>query len=256
NGYNWLGENVYNPFDVLLYLQKRDFRNYWFETGTPSFLIKVLQQKQFYVPKLEKTYSTEQLLSLFDIETILPEALLFQSGYLTIKQVIKFDDITEFELSYPNKEVKIALNTLIANFFYHDSHTLVKNLKIIFHNSQIDQLPTFLNTLFAQVPFQWYTHTSQYEAFYCTVFYVFLVATGFNVIAEDTSFTGSIDLTVLHRNTAYIFEFKVDKRQPIEQILSKRHFNKYLHYEKIFTVGIIVDPPAKSVKQFQIQEIK
>ncbi|MEN3015764.1 MAG: AAA family ATPase [bacterium] len=256
NGYSWLGENVYNPFDVLLYLQKRDFRNYWFETGTPSFLIKVLQQKQFYIPKLEKTYSTEQLLSLFDIETIVPEALLFQSGYLTIKQAIKFEDITEFELSYPNKEVKIALNTLIANHFYHDSHTLVKNLKMIFHNLQIDQLPTFLNTLFAQVPFQWYTHMSQYEAFYCTVFYVFLVSTGLNVIAEDTSSTGSIDLTILHQNTAYVFEFKVDKGQPIEQILSKQYFNKYLHYQKVYVIGIVVDSSSRGVKFFQIKQIK
>ncbi|MEN3015762.1 MAG: AAA family ATPase, partial [bacterium] len=213
NGYSWLGENVYNPFDVLLYLQKRDFRNYWFETGTPSFLIKILQQKQFYIPQLEKTYSTEQLLSLFDIETILPEALLFQSGYLTIKQVIKQNDMTDFELSYPNKEVRIALNSLIANHFYSQSHLLVKKLKDIIYSSNLQDLPDFLNTLFAQVPFQWYIHTSQYEAFYCTVFYVFLVATGLNVIAEDTSSTGNIDLTVLHQNTAYIFEFKVDKGQ-------------------------------------------
>ncbi|MEN3015763.1 MAG: AAA family ATPase [bacterium] len=256
NGYNWLGENVYNPFDVLLYLQKRDFRNYWFETGTPSFLIKILQQKEFYIPRLEKTYSTEQLLSLFDIETVLPEALLFQSGYLTIKQTIKFEDITEFELSYPNKEVRIALNTLIANHFYSDSHLLVKNLKMIFYNSQLDQLPAFLNTLFAQIPFQWYTRTCQYEAFYCTIFYVFLVATGLNVIAEDTSSTGNIDLTILHQNTAYIFEFKVDKGQPIEQILSKQYPNKYLHYQNVFGIGIVVDSTSKTVKSFQMVQLK
>ncbi|MEN3015690.1 MAG: PD-(D/E)XK nuclease domain-containing protein, partial [bacterium] len=87
-------------------------------------------------------------------------------------------------------------------------------------------------------------------------FYVFLVATGLNVIAEDTSSTGNIDLTVLHQNTAYIFEFKVDKGQPIEQILAKQYFNKYLHYEQIFAIGIVVDSSSKSVKHFQVRKIK
>ncbi|MEN3014446.1 MAG: PD-(D/E)XK nuclease domain-containing protein [bacterium] len=164
--------------------------------------------------------------------------------------------MTDFELSYPNKEVRIALNSLIANHFYSQSHLLIKKLRDIIYSSKLQDLPDFLNTLFAQVPFQWYTHTSKYEAFYCTVFYVFVVSTGLNVIAEDTSSTGSIDLTILHKNTAYIFEFKVDKREPIEQILSKLYFNKYSHYEKFYAIGIVVDSSSKNVKSFQIKQIK
>ncbi|MCS7244155.1 MAG: PD-(D/E)XK nuclease domain-containing protein, partial [Candidatus Calescibacterium sp.] len=86
--------------------------------------------------------------------------------------------------------------------------------------------------------------------------YVFLVSTGLNVIAEDTSSTGNIDLTVLHQNTAYIFEFKVDKGNTIHQILSKQYFNKYLNYEKIFAIGIVIDSSSKSVKVLHIQKIK
>ncbi|MCX7758469.1 MAG: PD-(D/E)XK nuclease domain-containing protein, partial [bacterium] len=93
-------------------------------------------------------------------------------------------------------------------------------------------------------------------AFYCTVFYVFLVSTGLNVIAEDTSSTGNIDLTVLHQNTAYIFEFKVDKGNPIEQILSKKYFNKYVDFEKIYAIGIIVNSTSKSIEKFIIEKIK
>ncbi|MCS6955158.1 MAG: PD-(D/E)XK nuclease domain-containing protein, partial [Candidatus Calescibacterium sp.] len=66
----------------------------------------------------------------------------------------------------------------------------------------------------------------------------------------------NIDLTVLHQNTAYIFEFKVDKGSPIEQILSKQYFNKYLNYEKIFAIGIVIDSSSKTIKSFQIQQIK
>ncbi|MEN3014674.1 MAG: AAA family ATPase [bacterium] len=259
NGYYWNGELVYNPFDILLYLQERQFLPYWFETGTPSFLIKVLQQKQFYIPQLEKTFSSDKLLESFDIEFIEPEALLFQTGYLTIKDQFVKNNRTRYVLSYPNLEVKISLNDTLSSFFAGSTSTKEKismQLEAIFDNSDLDLLPGFLNNLFAQIPFQWYTRTSQYEAFYCSVFYVFLVATGLNVIAEDISSTGNIDLTVLHQNTAYIFEFKVDKGQPIEQILARQYFNKYLHYEKIFAIGIVIDSSSKSLKQFQVKQIK
>ncbi|MEN3014445.1 MAG: AAA family ATPase, partial [bacterium] len=259
NGYSWCGELVYNPFDILLYLQERQFLPYWFETGTPSFLMKVLQQKQFYIPQLEKTFSSDKLLESFDIEFIEPEALLFQTGYLTIKDQFVKNNRIRYVLSYPNLEVKISLNETLSSLFAGSTSAKEKisiQLEAIFDNGDLDFLPGFLNNLFAQIPFQWYTRTYQYEAFYCTVFYVFLVATGINVIAEDTSSTGNIDLTVLYRNTAYIFEFKVDKGQPIEQILTKQYYSKYLHYEKIFAIGIVVDSSSKSIKQFQIQKIK
>ncbi|MEN3014676.1 MAG: AAA family ATPase [bacterium] len=259
NGYSWLGENVYNPFDVLLYLQKKDFRNYWFETGTPSFLIKILQQKQYYIPQLERIVSSEELLNAFDIESIEPEALLFQTGYLTIKDTFVKNQRTFFVLSYPNFEVKLSFNSRIASLLVNSTSLEQKftlQLMDIFDNLELEKLPEFLNNLFTQIPFQWYIHTSQYEAFYCTVFYVFMVATGLNVTAEDISSTGSIDLTVVHQNIAYVFELKVDKGQPIEQILTKQYFNKYLNYEKIFAIGIVVDSSSKSVKHFRIQKIK
>ncbi|MEN3015374.1 MAG: PD-(D/E)XK nuclease domain-containing protein [bacterium] len=126
-------------------------------------------------------------------------------------------------------------------------------LEAIFDNHDLDLMPSFLNNLFAQVPFQWYTHTHQYEAFYCTIFYVFLVSTGLNVIAEDTSSTGHVDLTVLYQNnqnTAYIFEFKVDRGDPIDQILRKQYYNKYSHMDKIIAIGIVIDSLSKSVKQY------
>ncbi|MCS7244299.1 MAG: AAA family ATPase [Candidatus Calescibacterium sp.] len=117
NGYSWNGWKVYNPFDILLYLQERQFLPYWFETGTPSFLIKVLQQKQFYIPQLEKVISSEDILSSFDIEYMEPEALLFQTGYLTIKDSFTVNQQIFFTLSYPNFEVKTYLNYRLASIF-------------------------------------------------------------------------------------------------------------------------------------------
>ncbi|MCX7759065.1 MAG: PD-(D/E)XK nuclease domain-containing protein [bacterium] len=208
---------------------------------------------------MEKIISSEDILSAFDIESIEPEALLFQTGYLTIKDSFIKSQQTFFTLSYPNFEVKISLNSRLASLFTN-SASLKQKLSLqlidIFDSSTLELLPSFLNNLFAQIPFQWYIHTSQYESFYCTVFYIFLVSTGLNVIAEDTSSIGNIDLTVLHQNTAYIFEFKVDKGKPIEQMVKKGYFKKYLSLEKIFGIGIVIDSKKRSVKHFEMQMFK
>lgn len=106
NGYNWGGESVYNPFDVLLLLQKRQFQPFWFETGTPTFLIDLLLQRQTFTPNLERFVALESLLSSFDVDHIPTEALMFQAGYLTIASVRNMPGMQQFKLRFPNLEVR------------------------------------------------------------------------------------------------------------------------------------------------------
>lgn len=87
NGYSWTGESVYNPFDILLFLGEGAFRPYWFETGIPAFLVKLLTEKPRSLPVLDTLITGEELLGSFQIEDLRPETLLFQAGYLTIKEV-------------------------------------------------------------------------------------------------------------------------------------------------------------------------
>jgi hypothetical protein len=87
NGYNWTSTTVFNPFDLLLLLSSRQFRPYWFETGTPTFLIKLLMQRRQFTPDLERIVAPETLLSTFDVGNIPLEALLFQTGSLTVDSV-------------------------------------------------------------------------------------------------------------------------------------------------------------------------
>ncbi|MEE6159941.1 AAA family ATPase [Cylindrospermopsis raciborskii DSH] len=119
NGYNWTGsETVYNPYDILLFINEgMRFRNYWFETGSPSFLLKLFQKERYFLPNLEGIQVTEEILDSFDVEQINPVTLLFQSGYLTIKDI--FTDINQivFCLGVPNMEVKIALNNQFINAY-------------------------------------------------------------------------------------------------------------------------------------------
>ncbi len=116
NGYNWLGESVYNPFDILLLFDKKEFRPYWFETGTPTFLIKLFQKSQYYLPDLENLEVGEEILSNLDIDNIYPENILFQAGYLTIKDTVQLEEETVYILSYPNYEVRKSFN---RNFLTH-----------------------------------------------------------------------------------------------------------------------------------------
>jgi hypothetical protein len=117
NGYSWLGKEVYNPFDVLLFLKNKDFSNYWFETGTSAFLIKLLQFRRYLVPELNNLKVGEKLLGSFDIDFIEVENLLFQTGYLTIKDLEIMSGMRRYTLGYPNQEVRQSLADYILYYF-------------------------------------------------------------------------------------------------------------------------------------------
>ena len=106
---SWTGEAVYNPFDVLLLFQKRQFRPWWFETGTPTFLIDLLTERQTWLPTLGQWETDAALLSSFEIGQIATEALLFQTGYLTIDREEDHFGEYWYRLRYPNQEVYQSL---------------------------------------------------------------------------------------------------------------------------------------------------
>ncbi|MCX7999252.1 MAG: AAA family ATPase, partial [Leptospiraceae bacterium] len=116
NGYNFLGESVYNPFDVLLYFAQRQLHPYWFETGTPNFLLKIFLEKNFHIANLEELIAFEDLIDTLDVDLIEPENLLFQTGYLTIRSYEEIPTGYLYHLTYPNKEVKVSLNRYFCNF--------------------------------------------------------------------------------------------------------------------------------------------
>ncbi|MDL1968883.1 MAG: AAA family ATPase, partial [Deltaproteobacteria bacterium] len=132
NGYNFLGEPVYNPFDVLLCLKTGEFRTYWFETGTPSFLIKLLKENQYYIPSLELFEAGEGLLGSFEIEHLEPETLLFQTGYLTIKKKISLGSRKSYLLGFPNLEVRMSFTDVILNHYSCPPAKKEKRLRAVY----------------------------------------------------------------------------------------------------------------------------
>ncbi|MBW7657254.1 ATP-binding protein [Hydrogenophilus thermoluteolus] len=236
NGYNWLGEAVYNPFDLLLLFQKREFRPYWFETGTPTFLVDVLMQRRFFTPQLARTLASEALLSAFDVDTMAPEALLWQTGYLTFHGQRRIGARIEYELGYPNLEVAYSLNDALLKGLMGDP-SLAERATLSAYEAlvrgEIDGLRQHLERLYASIPHDWYRKNpiTHYEGYWASVFYSHLAALGLELIAEDVTHHGCIDLTVKLPERIYLFEFKVVADEPegaaLAQLRAKGYAEKY-----------------------------
>ena len=254
NGYNFMGEKIFNPYDILLLIDNDYlFENYWFETGTPSFLVKLIKENRYYVPNLEHLEVDSSLINSFDIEDIALESILFQSGYLTIADVQHRRDRYFYTLTYPNKEVRLSFTDNLLNHFVDKSqkNTILDDLYTIFVEANLEALEVNLKQLFASIAYNNFTNNEidRYEGFYASVIYAYLSSLGFQIIAEDVSNRGRMDLTVLTEDKAYIFEFKVTDDDPLQQIKTMRYYEKYADYET-WLIGVVFDTGARNITKF------
>ena len=225
NGYRWLGEAVYNPFDVLLLFDKREFRPYWFETGTPTFLVDLLRSRQTFTPQLDALVADSQLLNAFDVEYISTEAILWQTGYLTITGVERFGGIEQFQLGYPNHEVESAFNQALLRAWVPPqvpTHPLplLKKWFALDWNA----LREHFEALFASIPADWYRANPvlHYEGYWASVFYSHLASLGLELIPEDVTNQGRIDLTLKLPQAIVVMEFKrIDGEAPTGEALAQ-----------------------------------
>ncbi len=215
NGYSWRGpDKVYNPFDILLFFDSREFRAYWFETGSPSFLIETLLERRLGSLALEDMIGTDNLLSKFDVEDIATEALLFQTGYLTIAEERTLGGKTLYRLGYPNQEVKQSLNEHLLRAMVPDPSQQGRHdiqLYELLSANDFTGLATLFRAFFASIPYEWHINNdiAQYEGYYASVFYSWFAALGLDTRVEDSSSHGRLDMAVLFNECVYLFEFKV-----------------------------------------------
>ncbi|MEA1049203.1 AAA family ATPase [Lamprobacter modestohalophilus] len=236
NGYNWTGEAVYNPFDLLLLFRERIFHPWWFETGTPTFLVDLLTQRGFFTPRLERLQATEALLSAFDVEHISNEALLWQTGYLTFTGSRQMGARLQYSLGYPNLEVESSLNDALLKGLMGDpsiAEGVISRLYDVLLASDLDALRQHIQSLFDAIPHQWHDGhpIARYEGFYASVFYSHLAALGLDLAAEDASSLGRLDLRLRFNGQLWLFEFKVVELEPegqaLQQIKDRGYADKY-----------------------------
>jgi hypothetical protein len=257
NGYNFLGDKVYNPFDVLLFIDKGYvFRNYWFATGTPTFLIKLIEKNNYYIPQLDNLRVSEMLIDSYDIDNIKLEPLLLQSGYLTVKEQKHLSYGIEYILGFPNKEVAISFNDQIAETLTNTNVAENKGqLLQTLEDAKLDKLHQVLVAMFASIPHNNYTKNtiSHFEGYYASVVYAFFASLGLELRVEDPTSTGRIDMTVKIGKHIYILEFKVDDSgNALEQIKGKDYHLKYQDQgNDIYLIGIHFDSAKRNISSFE-----
>ena len=215
NGYHWLGEEqLYNPFDVLLLFDSRRFKPYWFQTGSPTFLFDTLKEKSVSPLDLEGCLADEALVSKFEVEDISAEALLFQTGYLTITGEQSDEFATLYRLDYPNQEVRLSLNRSLLQHLGKaaaeaagEGRALCALLKDNDFTGFVDTLKAYL----ASIPYQWHAtgDLARYEAWYASLLHMAFRSIGVEVRAEEATSHGRADMVVHLGDRVFVLEFKM-----------------------------------------------
>jgi hypothetical protein len=259
NGYSFLSDRLYNPFDILLYLDSKKFKNYWYETGKTEFLFKLLKNKDYQLPFLTKAYYTNDILDKFDLEYISIEALMFQTGYLTIKEIEKIDEEEVYILNYPNKEVRQSFNRELLRYItgeYKENN--ITKLKLAIINEDIEEIKNQIEIFLESISYEILKNEYVYQA----AIYGLVYSIGYSTVIEDSTSKGRIDLTILvNRSIVYIIEFKVienskEKGKSIKQIEQKEYYKKYLNYDKIYIIGIELSKTKREIVNFEYRKIK
>lgn len=259
NGYQFskVPQTVYNPFSVLMYLQTKDLRNYWFETGTPTFLINLIKTKQYNIEDLDHAEIHTDSLAAFEIETMRLIPLLLQTGYLTIKGYNS--ESGNYQLGYPNEETKASfllyfLEMITTTQTAEVSNAIARLTKAINHGN-LDEFFTTLKVFFASVP---YTMQLPQEKYYQSIFYVIMSLIGAYVDAEVATNDGRIDCTITTQERIYIIEFKLNDNEAtaLRQIEEKKYYQKFLHGGKaIILIGASFDMEQRNISGWISKEV-
>ena len=265
NGYNWTGEAVYNPFDLLLLFKERKFRAWWFETATPTFLVDVLTERRTWLPRLGQLNADEALLSAFDVGHISTEALLWQTGYLTIDREEWAFGEYRYRLRYPNQEVYQSLNNSLLRAWSADTQAVIGNkqrLGELLLANDFAGMQALFTAFFASIPHDWYRNNpiAQYEGYYASVFYAYFASLGLDLTPEEASNAGRLDLALRFNGQIYLFELKVvelaGEGRALEQIKQRGYADRYrAGGEPIHLIGVEFSREQRSVTGFEVEHL-
>ncbi len=248
---------LYNPYSVLLFLSKQSFSNYWFATGTPTFLINLLKAMDYPIQDFEHVEVAEDDLGAFEIDSLPLETLLFQTGYLTI--AYRDSNNGNYILTYPNRETTTSLISRVFAVMTHKtkaylSNTVTALLKAL-ENNDFEQLNVILTRFYATVP---YTIKIDQEKYYQTIFYILLKMAGADIIVEEATNIGRIDAVVETKKAIFIIEMKINATpdQALAQIKKRQYYQKYeSSKKKIILIGIAFDTELGNVSKIKYENL-
>ncbi|MFZ4633809.1 MAG: AAA family ATPase [Saprospiraceae bacterium] len=255
NGYSWGGEErLYNPFSLFRFFkEEHSFQNFWFETGTPTFLIKEMRKHRYY--DVEQAEASPEQLTNFHADALDPISVLFQTGYLTIDH---FDETyQQYILRYPNQEVRFSMQQHLL-LVYQEKYpgnalapvvAIAKALAV----GDIEQVVTTLNAAFASIPYDLWQKEN--EHFYHALVHLIFSLLGVYIRTEVHTARGRCDALVENERYIYAFEFKLDgsAEAALQQIQEKGYLAPYQGSpkEKV-AVGINFSTEQKAVEEWKV----
>lgn len=248
--------DIYNPFSLLTAFANKMLDNYWFSTGTPTFLIELLKSEQIDIPNLEgiQASATDFDRSTEKITNVIP--VLYQSGYLTIKDYNPL--FNTYTLGYPNQEVRIGfLRCLLPDYVHPNTITggsMVVGFLQDLMDHKLEECMVRLQTFFADIPYTLYNKSKKH---YQTALYILFRLMGQYVEVEVATHTGRIDAVLQLKDAIYLFEFKVDKsaQEALEQINSKQYALKYsLDQRPLYKIGVNFSTTTRTPNEWIIVE--
>ncbi|MEM9885245.1 MAG: AAA family ATPase [Bacteroidota bacterium] len=269
NGYAYHPDiKLYNPFSLLSFFNSRHFGNFWFATGTPTFLVHAVRDQAIQPQELENISVLQTFFDKHSLAFIDAIGLLFQTGYLTIKSTETRKNRTKYFLGYPNEEVRLSMiYNLTEAFTYKRSSTVgsvfikmeeglnegkveifVEQLEILLSDISYHLLPKKKNDK--------RTEFEMWEGYFHTIIYLVASFMGFYVQAEITKHKGRLDLLVEADEYLYLMEFKLEEsiENAIEQIKERQYVLAYKNSPKtIYLVGVTFSKEERNVDKWQAE---
>jgi hypothetical protein len=258
NGFSWDGAtSVYNSFGLLNFFSNRDFRNYWFATGTPTMLLYQMKVQNVY--DVENTVIDIDELEICDVENLNLIPLLFQTGYLAIKEK-NYAERTLL-LDYPNKEVRESMYRFMINGIAPNPkrfHTIgtINDIKKALLINDLDSVKTTISSLLADLPSEVYDKQS--EGLYHGLLHFIFSLLGVYIKSEVHSSKGRADSVVETATHVYIFEFKFNKSAlaAMQQIKKNQYAEKYRNSGKIIVgIGANFKTDIKEIKGWKVETL-
>lgn len=252
------GVSVYNPYSLLGALLDKDFGSYWFETGTPAFLVKKLKEMEFDVRRLtdHTLYASEGMLKDYTGDSPDPIPLLYQTGYLTI---VDYDSsVREYILAFPNEEVKYGFVENLIPEYVTDcgagSGNDIFTLRRYIEQGELDKIRNVLTSLFANITYT--LDSDPFEHYFQAVIYQVFTLLGKFTLCEMHTFTGRIDCKVETKKYIYLFEFKRDDtpEAALEQIGSREYALPFVaDSRELFKIGVSFDSGTRKLSGWRVQ---
>lgn len=262
NGYSWdsIEENkVYNPFSIVNFFQNFDFRNFWFETGTPTVLIRGARKQQITLDDLSHIEVGADLLNSANLREFYSISLLFQAGYLTIKKVEVYSQERVYTLGFPNQEVESSFaKYLLAEYIQQPldfaDYTISHKLRMCLEREQLTEAFQIFIPVIHSTGYDITKHT---EGYFHTIMHVLMYSTNVCVFSELQSIQGRLDTVAMTTKTIYIFEFKINAtaKEALSQIKSQGYDKRFRLVDKnLYLIGVNFLTKDKKINEIQVQK--